>query len=1000
MKNLVFTLLLASTLLAPPLIHAQQHQPAATTAPYPNWRHTGTLMLLTTPEGANLPAVATVDEFPVLVRLHKDWFDFKQAMPKGEDLRFSDSSGAALAYQVEEWDAAAAIASVWVRIPNIKGNARQAIHMHWGKTDAVSESNGKAVFNGSNGFLSVWHMTEPLTDEVGTLESKDAGTTASTGIISKARHFAGAQGISGGDKIANYPADASPHSSEAWFRAEAGNGHILAWGNEHRQGKVIMSLASPPHARVDAYFSGANVAGDSALALAEWTQMVHTYTEGEARIYVNGVLDGINKKGPPLAMKSPAHLWIGGWWNKYNFVGDIDEVRVSKVARPAEWVKLQYENQKPLQTLVGPLIQPGDTFGVAPDKLTVLEGKQAVITAQAGGAQKLYWILKADGKESVIATDQLNIAFNAGRVTADQTATLQFKAIYANSIKTKDIPVIIKEDIPEPEFTLQAPAAWDGRTPIAVLPLITNSSAMQAKGAGKVTVTWNVAGLAVIKNAAPDKLSLTRAQNSGTLLVSATLANGGKPSTRSARIVVTEPAQDPWVVRTAAKDEQPEDGQFYARDDKNEGTLFYNGTLEQPADSVFLKVYANDQPYKGESAKLAADRSYALSVKLKPGLIKYKVEFGSKTGGRETLLRTVCNLVCGDAYIIQGQSNALATDTREESPLDTSEWIRSYGRPPAKPQTAPSNLWCNPVWKAKKSEPAELGYWGMELAKRLVASNKIPVCFINGAVGGTRIDLHQRNDADPSDLTTIYGRTLWRVQQAKLTHGIRGILWHQGENNQGSASPTGDYDWKSYQEYFVALSAAWKQDFPNLRHYYVFQIWPNACSMAGSSGGGDHIREIQRSLPQLYSNLSVMSTLGVHPAGGCHFPLSGWAEFARLIQPLIERDNYGKHFADSITPPNLKRAAYTSAAKDAISLEFDQPVVWMDSLTSQIYLDGEKDKIASGSVLGNLLTLKLKAPATAQRITYLKETSWNQDDLLFGANGIAALTFCEVPLAK
>lgn len=152
--------------------------------------------------------------------------------------------------------------------------------MHWGKTDAVSESNGKAVFNGSNGFLSVWHMTEPLTDEVGTLESKDAATTASTGIISKARHFAGAQGIFGGDKIANYPADASPHTSEAWLRAEAGNGHILAWGNEHRQGKVIMSLASPPHARVDAYFSGANVSGDSPLALAEWTQMVHTYTEG------------------------------------------------------------------------------------------------------------------------------------------------------------------------------------------------------------------------------------------------------------------------------------------------------------------------------------------------------------------------------------------------------------------------------------------------------------------------------------------------------------------------------------------------------------------------------------------------------------------------------------------------------------------------------------------------------------------------------------------------
>ena len=28
-----------------------------------------------------------------------------------------------------------------------------------------------------------------------------------------------------------------------------------------------------------------------------------------------------------------------------------------------------------------------------------------------------------------------------------------------------------------------------------------------------------------------------------------------------------------------------------------------------------------------------------------------------------------------------------------------------------------------------------------------------------------------------------------------------------------------------------------------------------------------------------------------------------------------------------------------------------------------------------------------------------KEVAWNQDTLLLGANGLAALTFCEVPIA-
>ena len=52
--------------------------------------------------------------------------------------------------------------------------------------------------------------------------------------------------------------------------------------------------------------------------------------------------------------------------------------------------------------------------------------------------------------------------------------------------------------------------------------------------------------------------------------MTATLDNGGGPVVRSVEIVVTEPATDPWVARVPAKDEKPEDDQFYARDDQNE----------------------------------------------------------------------------------------------------------------------------------------------------------------------------------------------------------------------------------------------------------------------------------------------------------------------------------------------------------------------------------------------------------------------------------------------
>lgn len=968
-------------------------------AQYPGWQHSGSLTILTTPEGANLPAAASEENFPLLVRLHKDWFDFRQAKTGGEDIRFATSDGTPLKYEIEEWDAVRGAASIWVRIPNIRGNARQEIKMFWGNATAQSESDGSAVFNASNGYLGVWHMNDSGKDATGRITTKDTGTTASAGMIGKSRHFGQGKGITGGEDLTHYPTGSSPHTSEAWFRAEQPNAIVLAWGNEAAQGKVTMRYSSPPHVNMECYFSGADVSGESVLAPARWVHVVHTYQNGDTRVYVNGVLDGISRTAnAPLAIKSPARMYIGGWYDDYRFVGDIDEVRVAKVTRSAEWVKLQYENQKPLQTLVGPLIRPGSDFAVSEKQITLREGKSIALTARAGGAQKVYWLLKQDGKESLAAVDRFAFTLDAGRVTGDTSLSLQFKAVYPHEVKTLDIPVTIREDIPDPIFTLTAPVKWNGRTPVEALVRVTNLSAIQAKGADDLKTEWSVGPFAVIKERAPGKLLLKRAQNSGTLTVTATLHNGGKPVTQSVKIVVKEPARDPWGVRKPAKDEKPEDGQFYARDDKNQGTLFYNGVWNEPAGSVFLKVYADDKPYKSINMRLAADRSYAFSVKLKPGLIKYRVEFGTKTGGTEMVRHTVTDIVCGDAYLIDGQSNALATDTDEKSPQETNTWIRSYGRPPDNPNDTTGNLWCNPVWKAQNGEKAELGWWGMELAKRLLASQKVPIFMLNAAVGGTRIDQHQRNPADPTDLNTLYGRMLWRVRHAKLTHGLRSILWHQGENDQGADGPTGGYGWETYQPLFVEMSAGWKQDFPNVQHYYVFQIWPNSCSMGGRKGSGDRLREKQRTLPYLYSHMSIMSTLGIRPPGGCHFPLAGWAEFARLIQPLIERDNYGKIPTASITPPNLKRASFANNKRDTITLEFDQPIVWASNLVGQFYLEGEKDRVASGSVSGKVLTLKLKEATTAKHITYLKEIAWNQDTLLLGANGLAALTFCEVPL--
>ncbi|MEI7902026.1 MAG: sialate O-acetylesterase, partial [bacterium] len=861
--------------------------------------------------------------------------------------------------------------------------------------------SGAAVFNADNGFLSVLHLDEAFKDEAGLVSLTNKGATVGAGVIGKGLHLAAGQSLGCGEVINTYPKKSEPNSTAVWVKPEALNGNIVVWGRGAQQQQVTLTAKNPDTFEMSTFY-GPTVTAEGPARIKQWQHVEHTYKLGASLLYVNGVL-AASSAASSLDLHAPCRLELGG----NNFAGDIDEVRVSKVTRSADWVKLEYENQRPQQTLTGPLVRPGADFAVSPATLSLMEGKSATVTAKAGGAQKIYWIIKQDGAETIAAVDRLTYTLSAGRVIKDTSFTLQLKAVFANGTKTKEIPVTIKEDIPEPAVTLKAPAAWNGRDTIEVVSGISNLAAMKAKGVGEFKTTWSVSGGAVTKEITGGKMILKRAQYSGKITVKLTLNNGGPDSIATASILVTEPKKDAWVQRVPDKNEKPMANQFYARDDNNEGTLFYNGTIEQQADSVFLKVYADGKLLKTDTQKPKADQSYAFTAKLKPGLIHYKVEFGTKTGSNEKVLDTVSNLICGDAYIIEGQSNAEAGVPNNGKPPEeeyfTSEWIRSYGNVLSRDG---KGGWGKAVrtmrWGSPNYGDYSIGAWGMMVAKRLLENHRIPICIINGAAGGTPISYHLPNPANRYDVSgdvfsnihKVYGGLLTRVTEARLTHGIRGVLWHQGENDSGGSYTT-------YQQDFVDLTAAWKQDYPNIRHYYVFQVWPAPCNMGPKD---DQLREVQRKLPRIFSNLRVMSTVGISSPetgrGMCHFDLAGYEQMAALVSPLVELDNYGLKPDEAVTAPNLIRAWFTSAAKNEIALDFGQPMMWKDVMKKELYLDGVKAQVSAGSAAGNVITLKLGAFSAAKTIGYLSGRDWEgkPTNLIYGANGIAALTFCDVPV--
>ena len=127
---------------------------AQVSAHYEDWKHSGSMYLVTDSAGADLPASAVEKNFPLLVRLNKEYFDFSQAKPQGEDVRFS-SKGKPLDYQIERWDVKRGEAEMWVRIPSIEGKDQQEIQMHWGNEKVTGESNGEQVFRTTEGFAAV-----------------------------------------------------------------------------------------------------------------------------------------------------------------------------------------------------------------------------------------------------------------------------------------------------------------------------------------------------------------------------------------------------------------------------------------------------------------------------------------------------------------------------------------------------------------------------------------------------------------------------------------------------------------------------------------------------------------------------------------------------------------------------------------------------------------------------------------------------------------------------
>ena len=298
--------------------------------------------------------------FPALVKLSSaipgfSYADFERT--GGDDLRFTDSSGNLIPHEIDTWNSNG-VSTVWVKVPSL--TSATTITAHYGCALPVAIDSSKVW---DDDYVGVWHLGEsglPLRESslVSTDFTKQNGSGiqyAAAGIVGGSVDF----GASGNSRMVTaQDCDAldgfTNCTVEAWtYQTSHTTAAILSkrYSANKNLSYFLYDNGSKTQFNVAATDSTSGNSAQITPTLNQWTHQAYTFSAGTIRGYQDGGKVGSDKTLSFSTINaSDGYLHLGnfcrnGAWNAdtRNFPGKIDEVRISKVARSADWLQATHD---------------------------------------------------------------------------------------------------------------------------------------------------------------------------------------------------------------------------------------------------------------------------------------------------------------------------------------------------------------------------------------------------------------------------------------------------------------------------------------------------------------------------------------------------------------------------------------------------------------------------------------------------------------------------------